>query len=227
MNRTSTRIVGILICCAVAQTIVGHLGHSPWLVYIFKPLATILILGIALANWISQKQNYALWICVGLVFSLVGDVLLMWPERHFVAGLAAFLLAHIAYLAAFTRGVKFPADWAVWIVYLAIAAAMYFVLSARLPAELKLPVALYAFAVATTAAQAMGRYLQLQTGAATLAAVGGIFFMVSDGLLAIDRFWARIPYDVVVVLVLYYIAQGMIALSTQATEKARNAAPAA
>ena len=227
MSRTSTRIVGILICCAVAQTIVGHLGHSPWLIYIFKPLATILILGIALANWISQKQNYALWICVGLVFSLVGDVVLMWPERHFVAGLAAFLLAHIAYLAAFTCGVKFPANWAIWIVYLAIAAAMYFVLSGRLPAELKFPVALYAVAVTTMAAQAMGRYVVSRSRVAMLAAAGGIFFMVSDGLLAVDRFWERIPYDAVVVLVPYYVAQVLMALSTHATEKARNAAPAA
>lgn len=227
MSRTSTRIVGILICCAVVQTIVGHLGHSSWLIYIFKPLATILILGIAFANWISRQQNYALWICVGLVFSLAGDVLLMWPERHFVAGLAAFLLAHIAYLVAFTRGVKFPAHWAIWIVYLAIATAMYLALNARLPAELKVPVALYALAVATMAAQAMGRYVVSRSPVAMLAAAGGIFFTVSDGLLAVDRFWAGIPYDAVVVLVPYYVAQVLMALSTHATGKARNAAPAA
>ena len=218
MNRTSTRILGILICCAVVQTIVGHLGHSPWLIYIFKPLATILIFGIALANWISQKQNYAMWICVGLVFSLAGDVLLLWPERLFLAGLVAFFFAHVAYLAAFTRETKFPASWAVWGFYLAIAAAMYFALSARLPAELKLPVALYAFAVATMAAQAMGRYVVSQSRVAMLAAAGGIFFMLSDGLLAVDRFRAAIPYAAIAVLAPYYIAQVLIALSTRRPE---------
>ena len=227
MNRTSTRILGILICCAVVQTLLGHLFHSAWLVYIFKPFATILIFGIALANWISQKQKYAMWICVGLVFSLAGDVLLLWPEKMFVAGLGAFLFAHLAYLAAFTRGTKFPASWAVLGFYLAIAAAMYFALNARLPAELKLPVVLYAFAVATMAAQAMGRYLQLQSGAARLAAAGGIFFMLSDGLLAIDRFWARIPYAAVVILVPYYLAQVLIALSTQPAETPGNTPVAA
>lgn len=218
MNRTSTRILGILICCAVVQTIVGHLGHSPWLIYIFKPLATILIFGIALANWILEKQNYALWICLGLVFSLAGDVLLLWPEKLFVAGLVAFFFAHVAYLAAFTCGTKFPASRAVLGFYLAFAVTTYFALSARLPAELKWPVVLYAFAVATMAAQAMGRYLQFQTGAAGFAAAGGILFLVSDGLLAFDRFWAGIPYDAVVVLLPYYLAQVLIALSTQPTE---------
>jgi uncharacterized membrane protein YhhN len=214
MNRTSTRIVGILICCAVVQTIVGHLGHSPWLVYIFKPLATILVLVIALANWISQKQSYALWICVGLGLSLVGDVLLIWPEQYFVAGLGAFLLAHVAYLAAFTRGVKFPANWTVWIIYLVIGVGMIFVLSDGVPRALKVPVMVYAFAVVTMAAQAMGRYLLLRTGYAAFAAAGGIFFLLSDGLLAVDRFHAKIPYAAVVVLAPYYVAQVLIGLST-------------
>ena len=221
MNRTSTRIVGILICCAVAQIIVGYLGHSILLVYIFKPLATLLVLSIALVNWISQKSKYALWICGGLVFSLVGDVLLMWPERYFVVGLGAFLFAHIAYLAAFTRGMKFPSTWTVWGFYLAIGAGMYFALSDRLPAELKLPVALYAFALATMGAQAMGRYFSLRTQTAMLAAAGGIFFMVSDGLLAVDRFRAAIPYGAIVVLVPYYVAQVLIAMSTQRGEQTK------
>jgi alkylglycerol monooxygenase len=215
MSRISTTFVGILIGGAALLAIAGHIGPYPWLVYTFKPLATLLIIGIALSNWISQKRNYALWITAGLVFSLVGDILLMWLERFFVAGLGAFLLAHIAYLAAFMGGVKFPASWTAWIIYLAIGVGVFFVLDARLPAGLKAPVAVYAFALATMAAQAMGRYLWLRTGAALLAAVGALFFMVSDGLLATDRFRAAIPYAAVVVLVPYYIAQMLIALSTQ------------
>jgi uncharacterized membrane protein YhhN len=218
MNRTSTKIVGILICCAVAQTIVGHLGHSPWLVYIFKPLATILVLGIALANWISQKHSYALWICAGLAFSLAGDILLMWPERFFVPGLGAFLLAHLAYLVAFSRGVKFPASWRSWGLYLAIGAVALVALNGGIPSGLKAPVALYAIAVATMAAQAMGRYLRLQSSAARLAAAGGIFFMLSDGLLAVDRFRTAVPYAAIAVLVPYYVAQVLIALSTRHPE---------
>jgi uncharacterized membrane protein YhhN len=214
MNQTSTGIVGVLICCAVAQTIIGHLGHFPWLVYICKPLATVLVLGIALANWISQKHNYALWICVGLVLSLAGDILLMWPERFFVTGLGAFLLAHIAYLAAFTRGVKFPASWGIWGLYLAIGAGVFAVVGGGVGSDVKPAVALYGFAVATMAAQAMGRYLRLQTGAALVAATGGIFFMLSDGLLAVDRFRAAIPHAAIVVLAPYYVAQVLIALST-------------
>ena len=103
---------------------------------------------------------------------------------------------------------------------------MILVLRAPLPPALRLPVAVYAFAAVTMAAQAMGRYLRLRTAAAKLAALGGIFFLVSDGLLAMDRFWARIPYAAVVVLVPYYVAQVMIAVSTNASAPIDQAAPA-
>ena len=40
---------------------------------------------------------------VPVLLSLVGDVALLWPREGFLPGLVAFLLAHLAYLAAFTR----------------------------------------------------------------------------------------------------------------------------
>ena len=81
-----------------------------------------------------------------------------------------------------------------------------------------MPVALYAFAVATMAAQAMARYVVSRSRVAMLAAAGGIFFMLSDGLLAVNRFRAAIPYAAIAVLAPYYIAQVLIALSTRRPE---------
>ena len=43
------------------------------------------------------------WVLAGLVFSLAGDVALLWPKEGFLPGLVSFLLAHLAYLVAFTR----------------------------------------------------------------------------------------------------------------------------
>lgn len=102
--------------------------------------------------------------------------------------------------------------------YLAIGAAIFLFLKPSLPDRLKAPVALYALAVATMAAQAMGRYLSLRTSTARLAAVGGILFVLSDGLLAADRFRAAIPHHAIVVLVPHYIAQMLIAQSTRPIE---------
>ena len=41
------------------------------------------------------------WFVAALVFSLVGDVLLMLPREQFVGGLSAFLVAHLCYIAGF------------------------------------------------------------------------------------------------------------------------------
>ena len=41
------------------------------------------------------------WFVAALVCSLAGDVLLMLPSDRFIAGLAAFLVGHLCYVAGF------------------------------------------------------------------------------------------------------------------------------
>lgn len=207
-----------LIFVAVALVLAGHLLASPLLVYSFKPLATALILGIAIANWRGGKDcdSYSLWISIGLFFSLVGDVFLLWPSLYFIHGLAAFLLTHLAYLIAFTRDARFPARVWLWILYLAIAATLYAFLYPNLPVPLKLPVALYSAALSSMAAQAMGRFLVVKTKPAQSAAIGAVFFMLSDFLLAFDRFHTLILLAPVLILIPYYLGQWLIVSSTRA-----------
>lgn len=207
-----------LIFVAVALVLAGHLLASPLLVYSFKPLATALILGIAIANWHRRKDcySYSLWISIGLLFSLVGDVFLLWPSLYFIHGLAAFLLTHLAFLIAFTRDARFPARVWIWILYLAIAATLYAFLYPNLPVPLKLPVALYSAVLSSMAAQAMGRFLVVKTKPAQSAAIGAVFFMLSDFLLAFDRFHSLILLAPVLILIPYYLGQWLIVSSTRA-----------
>jgi uncharacterized membrane protein YhhN len=207
-----------LIFVAVALVLAGQLLASPLLVYVFKPLATVLILGFAVANWRHGRgsYSYSLWIAIGLLFSLVGDVFLLWPSLYFIHGLAAFLLTHLAYLIAFTRDARFPARVWIWILYLAIAATLYAFLYPNLPVPLKLPVALYSALLSSMAAQAMGRFLVVKTKPAQSAAIGAVFFMLSDFLLAFDRFHTLILLAPVLLLIPYYLGQWLIASSTRA-----------
>jgi len=199
---------------AAALAIAGHLVEKLWLVYIFKPLATVLILAVALGNAAKTKLLFARWIAIGIFFSLFGDVLLIWPNKWFLPGLAVFLLAHVAYLAAFTRDAKFPASAIVWLALLAVAAANFLALRAHLPRGLAPPVAIYAFALATMTAQAIGRALLLHTLAANFAALGAVFFLLSDTLLGWSRFYHTTPLAPVFILAPYFAAQFLFALST-------------
>jgi uncharacterized membrane protein YhhN len=202
----------------VALALAGHLLASPLLVYVSQPLATALVLGIALVNWRGSRGSYSycLSISIGLLFSLVGDIFLLWPSLYFIHGLAAFLLTHLAYLIAFTRDARFPARVWIWILYLAFAATLYAFLYPSLPVPLKLPVALYSALLSSMAAQAMGRFLVVKTKPAQSAAIGAVFFMLSDFLLAFDRFHTLILLAPVLILIPYYLGQWLIASSTQA-----------
>jgi len=204
------KVAGILTAGAVIAAIAGQLAGLPWLVFIFKPLATIFLAGLALANWLARRERCALWLTIGMLFSLLGDVALMWPERYFLPGLAAFLFTHIAYLLALTRDAKFPAHAVVWLLYLAAGASLCAIIWPRLAAPLHFPVAIYSLVVATMAAQAMGRFLVLRTPAARLVAIGALLFLLSDTLLSFDRFYAPIAFSPLFILGTYYLGQWLI-----------------
>ncbi len=213
MTRNSITLVGLAIVAALFA-IAGSIASIFWLTLFFKPLATLLLICTAFGNAARTRLPYAGWICIGLFFSLIGDIFLIWPDKFFLFGLAAFLLAHIAYIIAFTRDAKFPAYVSVWLAFLALAAANVYLLRPNLPTGLTLPVALYATLLATMTAQALGRSLLLRTSSAALAAIGAIFFLLSDSLLAWDRFRTALLFAPALILIPYYLAQFLIALST-------------
>src|ERR1051325_545269 len=78
--------------------------------YIVKPLVML-----ALFFWLwtsTDAKGAALWFGVGILFSLVGDVLLINPrEQFFLLGLIAFLCAHIAYIIGFNMPLSPLTAW--------------------------------------------------------------------------------------------------------------------
>jgi uncharacterized membrane protein YhhN len=217
MSHNNQRIAASAIAAAVFLATAGHFAGIPDLVFVFKPMASLFIATLAFTNWRAQRHPYSLWISIGLMCSLAGDVWLLWPARYFLMGLLSFLGAHIAYLTAFTRSIRFPARPLVWLLYVAIGLGLWFFLRPGLSVSLGAPVAVYIFLLFTMASQAMGRLLILHTIAARLAAIGAIFFIISDTLLALDRFRRPIPASAILVLGAYYLAQWLIASSTCAT----------
>lgn len=207
-------LLAIGVSFSVIFTLLGYQRPILRLVYIFKPLATLLVIALALQSWSRRKSAYSQSIVIGLCFSLLGDVLLIWPDAYFLVGLGAFLLAHVAYLLAFSRDTSFPAHLPVLLLYLAIGAWSYAVLFRALPPGLRIPVALYAMLLAAMAGQAMGRSLELRTSASGRAALGAIFFMLSDLLLAFHRFRTPLLYSNIFILLPYYSGQWLIASST-------------
>jgi len=182
---------------------------SHWL-FVFKPLTTLLIIAFAWPRG-ADLPGRRRWIRIGLVLSLAGDVALLWPVQGFLPGLLAFLLAHLAYIAAFTRGVRFAARPAAFAAYALVAGAILWALWPGIPEALRIPVLAYVACLATMAAQAaaVGR----------VAALGGALFVCSDALLATHKFAAPLPLSALWILATYWTAQGLIAASMRRADE--------
>lgn len=147
-------------------------------------------------------------ILVALAVSLVGDALLVGRSPRLLrAGIAVFLLAHVAYMAAFVaRGVS--GGWA--LLGLAVAAGSSF-LAARnlLPLvgrDMRRAVWAYMLVLAAMLALAWG------TREPALIVAASLFF-ASDVLVARDRFAGRAFWHRLVGLPMYYGAQVLFALT--------------
>lgn len=187
----------------------------PWLTFVFKPLTTLLIIAYALPRG-RARPAVRRWVLLGLGLSLAGDVALMWPERGFLPGLVSFLLAHLAYLRAFTReGIGFAARPLPFVVYGLLAGLILWQLWPGVGAGLRVPVLAYVLCLASMAAQAAVVALQARgtprQRAGLWLAVGGALFLCSDALLATNRFAAPLPLSGLWILSTYWLAQWCIA----------------
>ena len=145
-----------------------------------------------------------------LALSLAGDVFLMF-QGFFIPGLVAFLLAHLAYMLLLRQDAPWFAQRSALLATLAAGVAVYaFLWLGGLPAALRVPVAAYVLAIALMAAQALGRASVLRDRGAWCVAAGACFFMLSDTLLATQRFVQALPLAQLWVLGTYFAAQALI-----------------
>ncbi len=206
--------LGLGTAAAAGLMIAGlYRPASTWLVFVFKPLATILILALALSGLGDDPSRYALAVVVGLVFSLAGDVFLMLPSDRFREGLASFLIAHLAYLVALTTGVSLAAPWWPYLAWGVFALPLVMKLWPGVPSALRGAVLAYLLVLLLMAAQALSRAWALGDTAAWLAAAGAALFVASDYSLALNRFTRPFAAAPALVHLTYYAAQWLIALS--------------
>jgi len=206
-------IILLTVAAVVTAVFATHGEYQPTRtqVYIFKPLTTVLILGIALLGGGSTSLYKGL-VIAGLVFCLGGDVFLMLPARYFIAGLVSFLIGHLLYITAFVTdaGFHFALGWLLPLVV--YGGVVYGLLHPHL-GKMRLPVIVYMITILTMAWQALARWSAQPTPSALLAAIGAVAFVLSDSTLALDRFRARFKSARVIVLSTYWLAQWLIALS--------------
>ena len=206
MNALATALLVAAGVSAVGNWIAVVRGSTVG-IYVAKPLTLACMIGAALALDPSSDAARA-WFVVALVFSLLGDVLLMLPSDVFVPGLGAFLLAHLAYIVGLNQ--DSAGNW--WVATPVVVVAA--ILGPRLVAgirrsghaEMVVPVVAYVMPILVMVASA------LASGNA-LAAVGAVLFMISDACIGEDRFVAPRRWLPLTIMVTYHVAQALLVLS--------------
>ena len=188
-------------------------------IYFLKPLATLLVMSVAtLALFQAEhNMNYTQFILGGLVFSLGGDIALMFPKnkKAFSVGLGLFLTAHIIYASIFFR-LGHASSWSLFgLVILAIFGFGFYRIIHQKLGSMKLPVIAYIIIIS---GMAVGAAMLFENpsfggGRAMIILVGAILFYISDIILAANRFWKEWKYNRIS-LAFYYSGQLLIALST-------------
>lgn len=181
--------------------------------YLFKPLTMMLIILVAARakNPVTDFYRYA--IMAGLVFSLAGDIFLMLPGDRFIQGLISFLLAHLCYITAFTFDGGEERRLLYAIPFLLYGAVMLGLLLPGL-GRMKTPVVIYMLIILLMAWQALNRWAGTGPEGSALAFTGALLFVVSDSILALNRFKRPFASAQTYVMSTYFTAQWLIALST-------------
>ncbi|MGH8976930.1 MAG: lysoplasmalogenase [Acidimicrobiia bacterium] len=178
--------------------------------YVCKPATMVALIVFAIAlDPATGADDRRAWFVAALVFSLAGDVFLMLPRDAFIAGLSAFLVAHVCYIAGFWTdppGVS-AAIVATVVVIVAIAPIAHRILRALGDApQLRAPVSLYMVVIAAMVASAIA-------SGNVVAAGGAVLFAASDSLIAWDRFVVPVRGAGVIIMVTYHLGQALLTLS--------------
>ena len=195
--------------------------YFQYLHYLFKPLTTLAIFSLARQFLPALSQAYRQAILTGMVFSLCGDIFLMLPanllKQGFLLGLLSFLCAHVCFLRAFCSDCRFAAKPPVFLLIATLGIVNLYILWPGFPAAMQIPVLAYVCLLLCMTAQAVSRKLHLHTAESKLAALGGLSFMLSDSLLAYNKFYTPIAHSPLLILSSYYLALWLIANSVKSS----------
>jgi uncharacterized membrane protein YhhN len=161
-------------------------------------------------SFVSKK-----WLLSALLFSWIGDCVLLFAhqgELFFIVGLVAFLIAHILFIILFMKinTVKGNLNTPIfWVGVLSIIIYLAKILSVLLPTlgNLKIPVSIYALTISVMLATALRGNFKWQNKSKYAVLIGAIFFVTSDSILAIDKFYKPISLATFWTMLTYLIAQ--------------------
>lgn len=211
------KLFPILYLVILFAHIFAGLSDNVFLANITKPFILVsLILFFLFSVKRAPNNTFFKFMLLGLVFSLFGDVLLIFQNEssgYFIAGLSTFLLAHVMYIFAFIK--TYRQDHHVhlikqhgWLMVVVFAYAYFFFkgLQDHLH-DMIGPVLVYTIAISLMLIVAINRYARVSAGSFWLIVIGATFFVASDSILAWNKFVETLPFSQLSIMLTYGLAQ--------------------
>ena len=147
---------------------------------------------------------------LALSFSLLGDVLLMFVHKSanfFISGLISFLIAHIMYIFVFLKNRNNEKNTLLFLGILLIYGVSIFCFLHDGLGDLFIPVLIYMTIILLMANTAFSRKGSVPILSYNLVLIGAILFVISDSLLAINKFYQPIYLAHTSIMFTYTLAQ--------------------
>lgn len=198
----------------------GRYFHIRWMSYTLKP-AIMFWVGFYFLMFSKPVEKKMVRLAVAaFVCSWFGDVFLMFGGKgdlYFMLGLSSFLLAQVFYIFLFLRSVKtsgrpsFLKNKPFWLApYLVYGAGIYILLFNHLDVVMKISVLVYMIALLSMSALALNRLGAVGRNSFVPVFAGSVLFVVSDTLIAFDKFLAPVPHEGILIMSTYMLAQYFI-----------------
>lgn len=214
----------IYIIFSTLYLLILLLGHENLDLFLKPALVPLLGFGV----YFHQKFPSRKTLLIGLLFSWIGDVILLFAdiaEIYFILGLVAFLISHIAYCVLFNKQItgeiqinKFLFGIGSIIIAFYLVAMVLFLMPDL--GDLKIPVIVYAAVISTMLLFAFNGSLIWKKPGSLYVFLGAVVFVISDSILAIDKFHAPIEKSSFFIMLTYLVAQyllvvGILKLNTK------------
>lgn len=215
-NKTSLYL-HLVFAVIVILELTGRILDKIQIEYFVKPLIMIWIALYFLLNL--KKSALTIPVLIAFFFSWVGDNFLMMSGRNelfFFAGVGGFFLAQLSYIFTFARysengekGYLLRKPW--WAVFfLAYVAGMLILLFPSLDGMMKAVITIYAISLMLMSMMALNRRGRVAAGSFKLVFAGSLLFLLSDSMIAIDKFHSEIPLAGFLIMLTYIAAQYLI-----------------
>jgi len=205
----------ILFLIVLAIDLFAAYSGNETLRYFSKPLLMPLLIVCFIFNTNTVVSSLKKWIVLALIFSWLGDVLLMFEARNnifFIFGLVAFLIAHIFYILFYENILKLEnlkKNYWLFIPVLIYYVALIYLLSPHL-GEMKLPVRVYGVVISYMLIQAFQVARIKNRAASAMMITGAILFIASDSILAMNKFYQPFELAGIAIMLTYGMAQFLI-----------------